>query len=113
MNPFFLILGSSACSALSGILLKVAAARHVPTRGFAVEVISLYAGAIASYGLGFVLYALALRKLPLQAAYPAMVGLAMIQIFLYTRLTGEAPTVSGIGGSILIVGGIYLVLRGG
>lgn len=111
MNAFFLILGSSACSALSGILLRFAAGRHLPSRGFGVESFPLYAGAIASYGLGFVLYALALRKLPLQSVYPAMVGLAMIQIFLYTRLTGESATASGVAGAILIVSGIYLVLR--
>lgn len=113
MNAFFLVLGSSACSALSGILLRIAAGRHFLARGFGVEVIFLYAGAIASYGLGFVLYALALRRLPLQSVYPAMVGLAMIQIFLYTRLTGESATASGMAGSILIASGIYLVLRAG
>jgi quaternary ammonium compound-resistance protein SugE len=71
-----------------------------------------YLFALGIYGLGFGLYALALRRLDLSLAYPLMVGLSIVGVFLFATLSGtEAVSAPRICGAVLIMAGAFLVSK--
>ncbi|WP_460548240.1 DMT family transporter [Comamonas piscis] len=72
----------------------------------------LYVFAVFFYGLGFVFYALSLKKLDLSIAYPLMVSVTIIGISAYgILLNGELMTVSKLAGGLLLIIGIFLINR--
>ena len=68
--------------------------------------------ALATYGIGFVTYALALKNLPVNLAYPVMTGFTMLCIAGASALFLQEPlTVTQILGMALIAAGAVLVTR--
>lgn len=110
---YFLLISSGIMSALASVLLRIAGQMPEVSATTVATLTStptlLRAGAIAAYGLGFVLYALALRRIELSVAYPLMVGVAILAIFLYGLAGGDAVTAKSVLGAILIFSGILLL----
>lgn len=69
-------------------------------------------GACATYGLGFVCYSLALQRMQISLAYPAMTAITMALVALlgYAALH-EAMTVSKVVGLVLIAAGAFALTR--
>ncbi|HEU4709685.1 MAG TPA: hypothetical protein VFS17_10265 [Methylophilaceae bacterium] len=110
--PYVLLISSGIMSALASVLLRIAAKMpEVAATSFALTStpMLLRGAAIGAYGLGFILYALALRRIELSVAYPLMVGVAILAIFLYGIAGGDAVTIKSVIGAILIFSGILLI----
>ncbi|MDR3300429.1 MAG: ligand-binding protein SH3 [Candidatus Accumulibacter sp.] len=109
MKGILLLFLSGALSCVASIWLKIAAQK---------EILSLenpgalrkYAFAIAAYGLGFAAYAIALKSIRLNIAYPLMVGFATLFVYIWTALVGhESLSLHGIAGAVFVVTGIFLM----
>ena len=102
---------SGTCSALASVLLRVSG--QMSGAGSLIGLMTtpnlLRLAAIAAYGAGFVLYALALKRIELNIAYPLMVGIAILEIFGYGLIGGETVSVRSAFGAALIMGGIFLI----
>jgi small multidrug resistance pump len=113
--PYILLIASGLMSAVASVMLRIAG--QLPpdsiTTALASQPVLLRAGAVAAYGLGFILYALALRRIELSVAYPLMVGVAILAIFLYGLAGGDAVTMRSVVGAILIFSGILLLYSRG
>jgi small multidrug resistance pump len=113
----FLLFTAGTLSAVASILLRVAATMNTaPIQGAWVSMATLTSGpmlmrfgAIGAYGAGFVLYALALRRLELSVAYPLMVGITILELFGYGLIAGEAVTLRAVAGAALLAASIYLI----
>ena len=67
--------------------------------------------AIALYGAAFVLYTMALQRLPLNVAHPVSTAGAIVLVGLCSALLfGEAFSLARIAGYVLLFGGICLLL---
>ncbi|HYD33026.1 MAG TPA: hypothetical protein VEA39_00525 [Methylophilaceae bacterium] len=111
---YFLLISSGLMSALASVLLRIAGQMPALNAEAGLALITstptlLRLAAIAAYGLGFVLYALALRRIELSVAYPLMVGVAILAIFLYGLAGGDAVTLRSVIGALLIFTGILLI----
>lgn len=112
---YFMLFLSGTCSALASVLLRVAGQMSVASssmQGLASLLTMpnmLRVGAIVAYGAGFVLYALALKRIELNIAYPLMVGIAILEIFGYGLLGGESVSARSAMGALLIMSGIFLI----
>lgn len=110
---YFLLISSGIMSAIASVLLRLAGQMPEVSASTVAVLTStptlLRIGAIAAYGLGFVLYALALRRIELSIAYPLMVGVAILAIFLYGLAGGDPVTLKSVIGAILIFSGILLI----
>ena len=112
--PYFLLISSGLMSALASVLLRIAGQMPSvsvdgPMAMATSQPMLLRIAAIAAYGLGFVLYALALRRIELSVAYPLMVGVAILAIFVYGLAGGDPVTMKSVIGAILIFSGILLL----
>lgn len=111
---YFMLFLSGSCSALASVLLRVsgqmsAGALAINWASLATMPNLLRMGAILAYGAGFVLYALALKRIELNIAYPLMVSIAILEIFGYGLLGGETVSVSSMVGAALIMSGVFLI----
>ena len=108
---YFMLFLSGTCSALASVLLRVSGQMGGvgSLAGLMTTPNLLRLAAIAAYGAGFVLYALALKRIELNIAYPLMVGIAILEIFGYGLIGGEAVSVRTAIGAALIMGGIFLI----
>ena len=111
---YFMLFLSGSCSALASVLLRISG--QMPAGALAINWASLTStpnllrvGAIFAYGAGFVLYALALKRIELNIAYPLMVGIAILEIFGYGLLGGETVSVRSTVGAVLIMSGVFLI----
>jgi len=112
-SAYLMLFLSGSCSALASILLRIAGRMSVAGLSGFVDLVStpnlLRMGAICAYGAGFVFYAVALKKVELNIAYPLMVGIAILEIFAYGLLGGEAVSMRSVLGALLLMGGIVLL----
>lgn len=116
MSLFFLF-AAAACSAAASILLRLAGQMNVEVIDAGALALStlmhpatmLRVGAMVSYGVGFLLYALALKKTELSTAYPVMVGMTMLALLIYGVFVGEAVTFKGLAGAAMVVLGVALI----
>ena len=111
---YFLLISSGLMSAIASVLLRIAGQMSALNTDAGLAVVTstpmlLRIAAIAAYGLGFVLYALALRRIELSVAYPLMVGVAILAIFIYGLAGGDSVTLRSVIGAILIFSGILLM----
>jgi len=108
---YLLLTFASGCSVLASIALKVAGSTDVePRSGF--MVMAPYVVAVVFYCAGFACYALALRNLDLTLAYPLMVALSILGIFLYGILgAGETISAFRLVGALLIGIGIFFISK--
>ncbi|NMU89195.1 ligand-binding protein SH3 [Achromobacter ruhlandii] len=113
MSYFWLAL-SALCSVIASVALKVGAHNAMNSEGVLRTFGGLlpYAIAIGAYGMGFGLYALALRKLELSLAYPLMVAISIAGVVAYGIFFGnEAVTSVRVIGAVLIAVGIFFLSR--
>ncbi|SFL48775.1 SMR family transporter [Rugamonas rubra] len=69
-------------------------------------------GACATYGLGFVCYSLALQRMQISLAYPAMTAITMALVALLGYAALQEPmTVSKVVGLLLIAAGAFALTR--
>jgi len=112
MQFFFLFL-SGTCSASASILLRIAARVDNDPSLFATggRPLLYRLAAIAAYGAGFGLYALALKRVELSVAYPLMVAVTILEILVFGVVAGEAVSpriVAGAGFLLISVLLLYL-----
>ena len=110
---YLMLFLSGSCSALASVLLRIAARMGTTNVAGLGDLAStpnlLRLGAIFAYGAGFVLYAVALKRVELNVAYPLMVGIAILEIFAYGLLGGEVVSMRSVLGALLLMGGIVLI----
>jgi small multidrug resistance pump len=113
----FLLFAAAACSAAASILLRLAAQMNAEITSVGTLSLStvmtaaiiLRIGAIASYGIGFLLYAIALKRTTLSVAYPVMVGVTILVLLIYSVFTGEAIRLKELAGAAMVVFGVALI----
>jgi small multidrug resistance pump len=112
MSFLFLLL-SGSFSALASILLKVAGAATTNSNflllGMPGKPLLLRLAAVGAYGVGFVLYALALKRIELSIAYPLMVAVTILEIMLFGFVSGETLTLRTLSGAVLLLVSVLLL----
>lgn len=108
-----LLLISGSCSAIASILLRVAS-QYAVTSGTMLTLLfdrpNLMRGAaLGAYGIGFLLYALALKRVELSVAYPVMVAVTVIELFVFSLWSGDGLTLKTVSGAALLVAGVWLL----
>lgn len=112
MYIIFLLL-SGTFSAIASILLRMAGRS---TENFAHLTNALFdrpmlfrLGALCAYGLGFICYAVSLKKIELGIAYPLMVGITILEIFFFGIFSNEAVTLRSVTGAGCLVVAMFLL----
>jgi small multidrug resistance pump len=103
MNWFFIVI-SGLLGAGAGIFLRLS---HISD----INPWILRAGAIGLYGMSFITYALALKKLNLNVAYPVMVSIVIFSSLVFTGLHEGALKPPQIIGAVLIAIGIFMISK--
>jgi small multidrug resistance pump len=108
-----LLLISGSCSAIASILLRVASQYVIAGGDLATLVFArptvLRVSALGAYGVGFLLYALALKRIELSIAYPVMVAVTVVELFLFSLWSGDPPSLKTMSGAALLVAGVWLL----
>jgi multidrug transporter EmrE-like cation transporter len=114
---YITLLLSGTCSALASILLRLAGKMPADHGALLLSLATrplLYRfGAICAYGAGFVLYAIALRRLELSIAYPLMVAVTILEITLVGVALGEAASLRTLTGVALLLLSVLLLFAPG
>jgi small multidrug resistance pump len=105
------LIASGMLSGLASVLLRLAALRSATPSADTWMPILYWVGAMGSYGVGFVLYALALRKANLGVAYPLMVAVSILVVLAFTGLHEHVLRPTQLIGAVVILGGVWLVTR--
>jgi small multidrug resistance pump len=105
------IMASGLFGGLASVLLRLAALKDAAPGVSAWLPLVLRGAAIGSYGIGFVLYALALRRATLSTAYPLMVAVSILLVLGFTAWHEHALRPSQALGAGVILFGIWLVTR--
>ncbi|WP_175796561.1 hypothetical protein [Burkholderia anthina] len=102
---------SSIASAAASVLLKLAAdlppdsARFLQLLGGT----GLKAVAVLCYGVGFVFYSLSLKSIQLQIAYPIMVGVTILLLFVYGVVLSQSVSMTSMLGAAFVCLGIFIM----
>ncbi|CAH2910164.1 MAG: hypothetical protein CPSOU_1707 [uncultured Paraburkholderia sp.] len=109
--PFFFLFLSGTCSALASILLRLAGRvdNNALLFGISGRPALYRLAAIAAYGAGFLLYALALKRVELSVAYPLMVAVTILEILLFGVVSGEAVSLRTVLGAALLLASVLLL----
>jgi small multidrug resistance pump len=110
MQFFFLFL-SGTFSASASILLRIAGRVDSDPSLFGISGKPLLCrlAAIAAYGAGFALYALALKRVDLSVAYPLMVAVTILEILVFGVAIGEAVSLRIVAGAVLLLISVLLL----
>ncbi|KAA1009771.1 ligand-binding protein SH3 [Paraburkholderia panacisoli] len=110
---YITLLLSGSCSALASILLRLAGKMPADNGAFLLSFATrplLYRfGAIGAYGAGFVLYAIALKRVELSIAYPLMVAVTILEITLFGAALGEGASLRTLTGVALLLVSVLLL----
>lgn len=96
------LIASGLFGAIASIFLRIAG--HHET-----SALLLRGLAIASYGAGFVLYAISLKRVPLTVAYPLMVGVSIITVAIFSAIVEHNVTSRQVAGSAIVMAGILVL----
>lgn len=112
MYIIFLLL-SGTFSAIASILLRIAGNStedfsHLSTALFDRPML-FRLGALCAYGIGFICYAVSLKKIELGMAYPLMVGITILEIFLFGLFSHEAITIRSVTGAGCLIVAMFLL----
>jgi small multidrug resistance pump len=99
---YFALVASGLFGAIASIFLR--AAGHHET-----SAMLLRGMAIASYGAGFVLYAISLKRIPLTVAYPLMVGVSIITVAIFSAVVEHNVTSRQVAGAAIVMAGIWIL----
>lgn len=105
------LIASGVLSGLASVLLRLAALRGGVLSIDERTSLLFPLAAIGSYGIGFVLYAFALRKTSLDVAYPLMIAVSMLVVQVFTAVNEQALKPMQLIGALVILGGVWLVMR--
>ena len=109
ISPFYLgLLGLASLFATAGqLLFKVGASHSSHWKDFINPSIAL---GLVAYGLGTMLWLVALSRLPLKVVYP-FVALTMVSVYIAAALfLGERITPRGVAGTLIVLAGLALIL---
>jgi multidrug transporter EmrE-like cation transporter len=98
---------SALCSAFASVILKYSDKVWF-LRSFN-NVLLTKIPALGFYGVGFILYGIALSKMDMSRAYPIMVSFAVIQLIIIGYYFGENITLKMLLGVIIVIIGIYII----
>ncbi|SAK69628.1 ligand-binding protein SH3 [Caballeronia ptereochthonis] len=111
--PYITLLLSGSCSALASILLRLAGKLPADSGallfGLAARPMLYRFGALGAYGAGFLLYAIALKRVELSVAYPLMVAVTILEIMLFGVVLGEGASLRTIAGATLLIVSVLLL----
>ena len=112
MSPiaFLFALISSPCAATASVVLRLDGTGAFPIQ-LPYSNILLKVLALGAYGVGFLFYALALRVTEVRIAYPVMVSMTVVQLFIWSAIFESTPDIKGVLGIALILTGIFLTVR--
>ncbi|HDR9023727.1 DMT family transporter [Burkholderia vietnamiensis] len=110
MNWLFVV-ASGAFGGLAGVLLRVAAVKGIVIGESSLLPWMIRAAAVCAYGVGFVLYAVALRRASLGTAYPTMVAVSILVVLTYTSLHEHLVRPAQAAGAVVILIGVWMVTR--
>ncbi|MGU7785227.1 small multidrug resistance protein [Burkholderia sp. PU8-34] len=108
---WLIIIASGIFGGLASVLLRVAALKGIALGESSVLPWMARGAAIGAYGIGFVLYAIALRKATLGVAYPTMVAIALLVVLLFTALHEQLLRPMQAAGALVILIGVWMVTR--
>lgn len=110
---WLLILFGIAANASASVLVKLAT-REPMSLASPLQILfnPLLIGAVASYGLAFVLYGAALTRFPLNVAHPVTTAGAVVAVGLVSWLgfREPVPPTTAIGYALLVAGIVFLAL---
>lgn len=110
---YIAVLLSGSFSALASVLLRLAGKMPADHGAFILDFAArplLYRfGAVCAYGAGFVLYAVALRRIELSVAYPLMVAVTILEITLFGVALGEGTSLRTLSGVALLLVSVLLL----
>lgn len=105
------VIASGCFGGVASVLLRLAALKEIASLEASLSPLALRGLAVVAYGAGFLLYAVALRKSTLSAAYPLMIATSILVVMIFTAVY-ERHFVSGqVWGAAVILVGIWLLLR--
>lgn len=101
---------SSVCAASASVLLRLDGTGALPNH-FLFANIAFKIVALGAYGVGFLFYMLALAKTEVRIAYPVMVSMTVIQLFIWSAVMESTPDFKALVGIFFILTGIFLTVR--
>ncbi|MEI5996845.1 EamA family transporter [Paraburkholderia bengalensis] len=96
------LVASGLFGAIASILLRLAGTHEAAG-------LLLRGLAIVSYGAGFVLYALSLKRIPLTIAYPLMVAVSIISVAIFSAIVEQNVTWRQVSGATIILAGVWVL----
>lgn len=110
MYSFIPLIASGLCSSVASIFLRLAGTQKVQPDFWLFGPTGLRLAAVGAYGVGFVLYAVALRRLPVNVAYPFMVAVTVISLAIYGGFVEHSVQARQLAGGIAIIFGVWLLV---
>lgn len=105
-----LCLLAGIASTVATYLMRVSSLESGVATFFSLQRLMYLGAAVGAYGIGFIFYSLALRKLPMSLAYPVMTAMTMLMIALVGAVVlQESMGMMKILGIALLVLGAFLV----
>lgn len=108
---WLIVVASGLFGGLASILLRVAALKGLILGESSILPWIARGAAVGAYGVGFLLYAIALRKTTLGVAYPTMVAISMLVVLSFTALHESLLRPMQVVGAVVILMGVWMVTR--
>ncbi|WP_186084046.1 small multidrug resistance protein [Burkholderia gladioli] len=108
---WLIIIASGIFGGIASVLLRIAALKGIALGESSVLPWLMRGAAVAAYGAGFILYALALRRTTLGIAYPTMVAVSMIVVLSFTALHENLLRPVQAAGAFVILIGVWMLTR--
>lgn len=119
MSAYIFLVAALILNAVANILIKLSQSRLAdspPLTGFA-AILQTYLNwpfllGICCFGLNLMAYTQALKRLPLSIAYPLMITIGYLIILVVSWfLFQERLTATKYAGAVLMIGGLWLLVR--
>lgn len=108
---WLIVVASGLFGGLASILLRVAALKGLTLGESSILPWIARGAAVGAYGVGFLLYAIALRKTTLGVAYSTMVAISMLVVLSFTALHESLLRPMQVVGAVVILMGVWMVTR--
>ncbi|WP_342704974.1 small multidrug resistance protein [Burkholderia arboris] len=108
---WLIVVASGVFGGLASVLLRVAALKEISLDESDGLPWIARGAAVAAYGVGFVLYAAALRKTTLGIAYPTMVAISMLVVLSFTAIHEHLLRPMQAAGAFVILIGVWMITR--
>lgn len=108
---WLIVVASGLFGGLASILLRVAALKGLTLGESSILPWIARGAAVGAYGVGFLLYAIALRKTTLGVAYSTMVAISMLVVLSFTALHESLLRPMQVVGAVVILIGVWMVTR--